>query len=433
MTRRDASFATGAGALLRRAAPDRARLAPAPVRRRRPRLPRHGQQRRRSSATGTRGCRRGRAAVAAAQHQLPVPLPRRRGVLRAAGRAAARAAGHRLPGQQRHRGRRPGAAAGVGRHRPARRGRRARGLPRLDRRDRRHLHLGGRQPERPGDPAALGAHRRRAQRLSRRVPRRGGAPVRRATRSPTSAHWSRRGSPPAAFLASRSTATPAGWRCPTATSSAVYAAVRETGGLCIADEVQVGYGRLGEHFWGFEQQGVVPDIVTVAKAMGNGHPLGAVITTKAIAEGYRSQGYFFSSAGGSPVSCVVGPDGARRHPRRGSPGERARRRRPPAAAAARPCRPPPIIGAVHGIGLYVGVELVRDRTTLEPATAETAAICERLRELGVIMQPTSDRLCVLKIKPPLGDRHRRRRLLRRHPRPRPDRGLVATCIPRAGG
>ena len=86
----------------------------------------------------------------------------------------------------------------------------------------------------------------------------------------------------------------------------MYDAVRAVGGLAIADEVQVGYGRLGTWFWGFQQQGVVPDIVTVAKAMGNGQPLGAVITTRAVADAYRSQGYFFSSAGGSPVSCVVG-------------------------------------------------------------------------------------------------------------------------------
>ena len=82
--------------------------------------------------------------------------------------------------------------------------------------------------------------------------------------------------------------------------------MRERGGLCIADEVQVGYGRLGEHFWGFEQQGVVPDVITIAKAMGNGHPLGAVITTRAIADAFAAEGSMFSSAGGSPVSCVVG-------------------------------------------------------------------------------------------------------------------------------
>jgi len=88
--------------------------------------------------------------------------------------------------------------------------------------------------------------------------------------------------------------------------AAAYQRVRAAGGVCIADEVQVGYGRLGAHFWGFEQQGVVPDIITIAKAMGNGQPLGAVITTRTIADAFAAEGSMFSSAGGSPVSCVVG-------------------------------------------------------------------------------------------------------------------------------
>lgn len=213
---------------------------------------------------------------------------------------------------------------------------------------------------------------------------------------------SRDGKPPAAFLAEPFYGNAGGMALPDGYLQQVYAAVRQAGGLCIADEVQVGYGRLGDHFWGFEQQGVVPDIVTVAKSMGNGHPLGAVITTAGIAAGYRSQGYFFSSAGGSPVSCVAGltvldvlrdeqlQENAR------LVGNHLRQRLDELAGRH------PIIGAVHGMGLYLGVELVRDRVTLEPAAAETAAICERMRELGVIMQPTSDRLCVLKIKPPLG-------------------------------
>ncbi|MFD3401387.1 aminotransferase [Kribbella sp. NPDC058693] len=208
--------------------------------------------------------------------------------------------------------------------------------------------------------------------------------------------------PPAAFLSESFYGNAGGMALPDGYLQAVYAAVRRAGGLCIADEVQVGYGRLGNHFWGFEQQGVVPDIVTVAKAMGNGHPLGAVITTAAIAAGYRSQGYFFSSAGGSPVSCVAGTtvlDVLRDEQLQENArvvGDHLRMRLLELADRH------PIIGAVHGMGLYVGVELVRDRITLEPAAAETAAICERMRELGVIMQPTSDRLCVLKIKPPLG-------------------------------
>ncbi|MCA1442350.1 aminotransferase [Ensifer sp. IC4062] len=182
---------------------------------------------------------------------------------------------------------------------------------------------------------------------------------------------------------------------------AVYAMVRERGGVCIADEVQVGYGRLGHHFWGFEQQGVIPDIITVAKGMGNGHPLGAVITRREIAEGLEKEGYFFSSAGGSPVSSVVGltvldilHDEALQENAR-TVGDHLKAR---LQALGEPF---PIVGAVHGMGLYLGVEFVRDRGTLEPATQETAAICNRLLELGVIMQPTGDHLNVLKIKPPL--------------------------------
>jgi len=208
--------------------------------------------------------------------------------------------------------------------------------------------------------------------------------------------------PPAAFLCEPYYGNAGGMALPDGYLAAIYHAVREAGGLCIADEVQVGYGRLGEHFWGFEQQGVVPDIVTVAKAMGNGHPLGAVITTKEIAAGYRSQGYFFSSAGGSPVSSIAGlmvldvlqDEGLQENAR--VVGAHLRQRLLELADRHA------IIGAVHGMGLYVGVEMVRDRVTLEPAPTETSAICDRMRELGVIMQPTSDRQCVLKIKPPLG-------------------------------
>jgi 4-aminobutyrate aminotransferase-like enzyme len=181
----------------------------------------------------------------------------------------------------------------------------------------------------------------------------------------------------------------------------VYAMVRARGGVCIADEVQVGYGRLGHHFWGFEQQQVVPDIITIAKGMGNGHPLGAVITTRAIADALEKEGYFFSSAGGSPVSCVVGmtvldimrDEGLQENAR--IVGDHLKRRLQALGQRFS------IVGAVHGMGLYLGLEFVRDRETLAPATGETAAICDRLLELGVIMQPTGDYLNVLKIKPPL--------------------------------
>ena len=210
-----------------------------------------------------------------------------------------------------------------------------------------------------------------------------------------------RGRPPAAFLAEPFYGNAGGMALPDGYLTEVYAATRAAGGLCIADEIQVGYGRLGMHFWGFEQQHAVPDIVTVAKAMGNGHPLGAVITRREIADSFRSQGYFFSSAGGSPVSAVVGLTvldilrDERLQENAKTVGTHLKSRLEILQQKH------PLIGAVHGSGLYLGVEFVRDHDTLEPATEETVAICERLLELGVVLQPTSERMCVLKVKPPL--------------------------------
>jgi 4-aminobutyrate aminotransferase-like enzyme/Ser/Thr protein kinase RdoA (MazF antagonist) len=209
------------------------------------------------------------------------------------------------------------------------------------------------------------------------------------------------GRPPAAFVAEAYYGNAGGMELPAGYLAEVYAAIRRRGGLAIADEIQVGYGRLGRWFWGFEQQGVVPDIVTVAKAAGSGHPLGAVITSRAVAERYRDEGYFFSSTGGSPVSSVIGLtvlDVIRDEELQANAarvGAHLKARLEQLAVRHE------LIGAVHGSGLYLGVEFVRGRATLEPATAETMAICDRMLELGVIIQPTGDRMCVLKIKPPL--------------------------------
>jgi 4-aminobutyrate aminotransferase-like enzyme/Ser/Thr protein kinase RdoA (MazF antagonist) len=181
----------------------------------------------------------------------------------------------------------------------------------------------------------------------------------------------------------------------------VYARVRAAGGLCIADEVQVGYGRLGEYFWGFEEQGVVPDIITLAKGMGNGHPLGAVITRREVAEALEAQGYFFSSAGASPVSCQVGlavldvMAEERLWQRAREVGGYFKARLQALLERF------PLVGAVHGSGFYLGLELVSDRDSLAPATAQTARLCERLLSMGIFMQPTGDHLNILKIKPPM--------------------------------
>jgi 4-aminobutyrate aminotransferase-like enzyme/Ser/Thr protein kinase RdoA (MazF antagonist) len=215
------------------------------------------------------------------------------------------------------------------------------------------------------------------------------------------ARWEAEGIGIAGFIAEPVYGNAGGVMLPDGYLAGAYRSVRERGGLAIADEVQVGYGRLGSYFWGHEQQGAVPDVITIAKAMGNGQPLGAVLTTREIAEAFAAEGSLFSSAGGSPVSCVIGSavldimrdeslvENARvvgAHLKSGLE-ELARRH--------------PLIGAVHGLGLYLGVELVRSPETLEPATEEAYAVCEALLEEGCIVQPTGDHHNVLKIKPPL--------------------------------
>lgn len=209
------------------------------------------------------------------------------------------------------------------------------------------------------------------------------------------------GTLPAGFICESYFGNAGGVALPDGYLAQVYAAVRRHGGLAIADEVQVGYGRLGEWFWGFQQQQAVPDVVAVAKSVGGGQPIGVVITRRDIAERYRTGGYFFSSTGGSPVSSAIGMavldviehEGLQENAR--VVGAHLK------ASLLALADEHPIIGTVHGSGFYLGLEFVRDRVTLEPATEETAAICDRLLTLGVVMQPTGDFQNVFKIKPPL--------------------------------
>ncbi|MGN6743604.1 MAG: aminotransferase [Amnibacterium sp.] len=210
------------------------------------------------------------------------------------------------------------------------------------------------------------------------------------------------GTPLGAFIAEPRNGNAGAIEVPPGYLREVHAAIRRHGGICIDDEVQVGYGRQGDVFWGYEQhEGVLPDVLTVAKAMGNGHPLGAVITRREIADALATQGSFFSSAGGSTLSARIGvevlavmaDEGLQAHAAR--IGAHLTRRLTSLGARQ------PMIGALHGRGLYQGVELVRDRSTLEPATLETPLICDRMLALGVIVQPTGDRQNVLKVKPPL--------------------------------
>jgi alanine-glyoxylate transaminase/(R)-3-amino-2-methylpropionate-pyruvate transaminase len=179
-----------------------------------------------------------------------------------------------------------------------------------------------------------------------------------------------------------------------------YAVTREHGGVCIADEVQTGFGRTGDHFWGFENWDVVPDIVTMAKGIGNGWPLAAVTTRREIAEAL-TQRIHFNTFGGNPVAMAAGlavldileedglQENARVLGRRLKAGLRDLQRRHL------------LVGDVRGMGLMLGVELVTDRRTKAPATEETQAVWERMRELGVLVGKGGLYGNVLRIKPPL--------------------------------
>ena len=176
--------------------------------------------------------------------------------------------------------------------------------------------------------------------------------------------------------------------------------VRTKGGICIADEVQIGFGRMGTNFWGFETENVVPDIVTMGKSMGNGHPLSAVVTTKKIADLFDNGMEYFNSFGGNPVSCAVGHAvlnvikdeelqknaldvGIYLKERLNDLKEQF-----------------PIIGDVRGRGLFLGVELVKNENLL-PAKTEAHSIVNQMKENNILLSIDGPDHNVIKIKPPL--------------------------------
>ena len=182
---------------------------------------------------------------------------------------------------------------------------------------------------------------------------------------------------------------------------AVYRHVRAAGGVCIADEVQTGLGRMGTSFWAFEDQNVVPDIVVMGKPLGNGHPIGAVVTTREIAASFDNGMEFFSTFGGNTVSCAIGLAvlDVLREDRLQSHALRIGQRllnglRPFVERHA-------LVGDVRGSGLFLGVELVRDRETLEPAGAEASYVANRLREMGILLGTDGPQHNVVKIRPPM--------------------------------
>jgi 4-aminobutyrate aminotransferase-like enzyme/Ser/Thr protein kinase RdoA (MazF antagonist) len=183
--------------------------------------------------------------------------------------------------------------------------------------------------------------------------------------------------------------------------SAAFRKIRAAGGLCVADEVQSGFARTGDHLWGFEAHDVVPDIVTLGKPIGNGISMAAVVTTPAIVASLMQETDFFSTTGGNPVACAVGLTVLDVLEQEGLQESAARVGAKLRAQIEKLADQHPLIGEVRGAGLFIGVELVRDHSTLEPATKETAAVVNRMRELGVLVGIEGPCSNVLKIRPPL--------------------------------
>ena len=183
--------------------------------------------------------------------------------------------------------------------------------------------------------------------------------------------------------------------------AAAYAHVRAAGGLCIADEVQTGYGRIGSHFYAFESQAVTPDIVVLGKPIGNGHPIAAVITTPDIASSFDNGMEFFSTFGGNTVSCAVGlavleiveDERLQAHALR--VGNHLLEGLNALADGHA------VVGDVRGAGLFLGVELVRNHDTLEPAVDEADFVINRLAERGILIGTDGPMNNVLKIRPPM--------------------------------
>jgi 4-aminobutyrate aminotransferase-like enzyme len=178
-----------------------------------------------------------------------------------------------------------------------------------------------------------------------------------------------------------------------------YKYVREAGGVCIADEVQVGFGRVGKVFWGFQLHGVMPDIVTMGKPIGNGHPLAAVVCTRAVADAFANGMEFFNTFGGNPVSCAIGrkvlqvikEDKLQENAL--EVGEYIKKQLKSLQENH------PIIADVRGEGLFLGIELVDEAKI--PLPDQTNYLANRMKDFKILMSVDGPQHNVLKIKPPM--------------------------------
>ena len=181
----------------------------------------------------------------------------------------------------------------------------------------------------------------------------------------------------------------------------VYSRIRARGGICIADEVQCGFGRVGPAYWGFATQGVTPDIVVLGKPIGNGHPLAAVVTSPELAASFANGMEYFNSFGGNPVSMAVGHAVMDVIETENLPARAVTTGEALMAGYRKLAERFPIIGDVRGMGLFIGVELVIDRDVRHPATKAADDIVDYLRLRGILASTDGPDDNVLKIKPPM--------------------------------
>ena len=178
-----------------------------------------------------------------------------------------------------------------------------------------------------------------------------------------------------------------------------YEYIREAGGICIADEVQIGCGRVGSHFWGFLLHGVVPDIVTIGKPIGNGHPLAAVVCTHEVADKFANGMEYFNTFGGNPVSCAIGLEVLKVIKNEKLQENALETGNYLIGGLLELLNKFPIIGDVRGQGLFLGFELVD--INKNPLTDKTSYLANRMKELGILMSVDGRDNNVIKIKPPL--------------------------------